>query len=513
MDLKEYKTSNGEILLYKGNPDLSMLDELVKGPGDIWHSGLDQGLRDAFPEIIYQTSIFWFYLNDFKDLDKCVSWRIHPEAFVIRSSLWERLGGFEEVYDSKYLQAFSIGINLLKNNAGIPIYIKGLFKKQQIDRITISALDRYLFFKKNFKKRHSIYMLLSRFLSNGFTELNAYLKARKKITFKREHFILPPRNLREISGNPKVSYIIPTMYRQDYTLQLLEDLSKQTFLPTQVIIVDATPVSERDESLYSVKNFPFELEIIWQTSKGSCRARNEAIAVSTGDFIVFGDDDIRIQSQFIENHIRLLQTYNADACNGLDIMATHHTQGLKDLEERLDTLGENRFRVGATASFSNANSCVRKEWVDRIMGNDINFDGGYGEDTDFGIRLLKAGAVVLYNPFSVNLHLKPPSGGYRFWGIQASIIGKKRKKQPWEMNYPVKHIKPVPSPTIMYYNLKHFKPEQLIEYKKKHFFIYLLKGGSKKMIFRFFRIPYKLLQYKRSKFYAKKLIELGPRYN
>jgi glycosyltransferase involved in cell wall biosynthesis len=53
-----------------------------------------------------------------------------------------------------------------------------------------------------------------------------------------------------------------------------------------------------------------------QITQGSCRARNEAIALCV-DYIVFGDDDIRIPPDFIENHIRLLQTYNASACNGL----------------------------------------------------------------------------------------------------------------------------------------------------------------------------------------------------
>ena len=78
--------------------------------------------------------------------------------------------------------------------------------------------------------------------------------------------------------------------------------------------------------------------------------------------------------------------------------------------------------------FSNANSCVKRTHVDQLKGNDINFDGGYGEDTDFGISLIKTGIPVLFNPFSANLHLKPPAGGYRFWGNQAKKLGKKRKQ-------------------------------------------------------------------------------------
>jgi glycosyltransferase involved in cell wall biosynthesis len=302
------------------------------------------------------------------------------------------------------------------------------------------------------------------------------------------------------------------MFRQNYTLQLLEDLVNQSYPPSQVIIVDATPESERNESLYVVKKYPFELIVKWQETKGSCRARNEAIALCTGEYIVFGDDDIRIPFDFLENHIRLLQTYNAGACNGLDIRAGHYTQNLNDLSEKLNILGNKRFFVGCAQSFSNANSCVQKKYIDRLVGNDINFDGGYGEDSDFGMSLTKIGVTVLNNPFSANLHLKPPSGGYRFWGKQARITGKKRKIQPWELDTPVKSLTPVPSPTVMYGILKHYSEEQVKEYKYKHFLFYLLKGSKIGILYRLIRFPYKNLQFKKSVFYAKKLMNIGIRY-
>ena len=52
IQFKEHITANGAILLYRGNPNLKLLDELALGEGDIWHSSLDQGYKNAFPEII-----------------------------------------------------------------------------------------------------------------------------------------------------------------------------------------------------------------------------------------------------------------------------------------------------------------------------------------------------------------------------------------------------------------------------------------------------------------------------
>jgi glycosyltransferase involved in cell wall biosynthesis len=510
INFKEFISNSGEIILYIGNPDFSILEELSKGFGDIWHSSLDQGYKNAFPEIVYQTATFFWFVKDFDGLEQCISWRINPNQFAIRKSVWETLNGFDDEIENPVMKAFDFGFNSLRYQGAIPLYIKGLFAEKEINPIKISTKDRYVFFRKNFKKEHSLFMIYRKGIWN-FNEWNAYFYAKNKFTLRTKHEIVNPRELNEIEGNPKVSYIIPTMMRQDFTLNLLNDLAKQTYTPTQVVIVDATPENQRDESLYNTNNYPFELIVKWQTSKGSCRARNEGIELSTGDYIVFGDDDIRVPNNYIENHIRFLQTYNGDACNGLDIRADHQKQDLNDLDEKLRKFGTKRYLSGAAQLYNNANNCVKREFVSKLVGNDVNYDGGYGEDNDFGLSLTKIGVVVLQNPFSTNLHLKPPIGGYRFWGSQAKILGKKRKQQPWELNIPVKKIIPKPSPTIMYYFYKHFGEDLVKEFKHKYFFLYLFKGSKVAILLRFFKMPYRLMQFNKSVFYAKNLLALGKR--
>ena len=510
MTLKEYTSSSGELLLYNGTPDFDKLEFLSQGSGDIWHSSFEQGYKNAFQDLTHQSSVFFFYINDFDHLDQCVSWRINPNHFAIRSSAWALLGGFDTDYEGLQMSALDMGHNALRYHGIIPLYVKGLFDNSDHQEMVISPRDRYIFFRKNFKIEHSLFMMYRK----GFWKINewkAFLYAKQHYRLTTSKLIYPPRQLKDISGDPKVSYIIPTMYRQDFTLQLLEDLANQEYLPQQVVVVDATPENLRVESLYTDPKFPFSLEIIWQKSKGSCRARNEAIEICNGDYIVFGDDDIRIPSDFIKNHIRLLQTYDAGACNGLDVMATNSSQDLNDLKERLEAIDHKRWIVGSAQMFSNANSCVKREFVDTLIGNDINYDGGYGEDGDFGLSLLKIGVTVLNNPFSTNLHLKPASGGYRFWGAQARIIGKKRKKQPWELNTPVRWVRPVPSPTLMYQYFKHYTPAQVTEYRHKYFFLFLFTGSKIGILYRILRLPYKQIQFNKSIFYAKKLLALGVR--
>lgn len=322
MKLEEYKTNSGEIILYQGHPDFEILEELALGTGDIWHSSFEQGYKNVFQELVYQTATFFWYLNDFDSHEQCVSWRVNPSAFAVRKTVWDILNGFDSDYENLELQALDFGYNAVRNSGAVALYVKDLFRTTDVQQINISPRDRYVFFIKNFKLDHAIFMIYRQ----GFwkwKEWDAFFYAKKNFKKSKLKPIVKPKVLNEIEGNPKVSYIIPTMLRQKFTLQLLEDLSQQSYLPTQVVVVDATPISNRDESLYLQKEYPFELMVKWQESKGSCRARNEAIDLCMGDYIVFGDDDIRVPANFIENHIRFLQTNKAGACNGLDIRADH----------------------------------------------------------------------------------------------------------------------------------------------------------------------------------------------
>ena len=511
INLKEFITSSGEVILYTGNPNFDQLEDLSKGAGDIWHSSFEQGYKNAFPELVYQTAVFFWYLNDFDNLEHCVSWRINPNAFAVRKAVWELTTGFDTDYENSQMQALEYGFRCNRFLGAVPLYVKGLFTSASLEEVKISRRDRHLFFRKNYKSSHAIYMIYR----VGFwkiSEWNTFFTVKKAFSKKKNDTPIPVRKLHEIKDDPTVSYIIPTMFRQEFTLQLLDDLSNQNYKPSEVIVIDATPVIDRIQNVYHNKKYPFELKVIWQQSKGSCRARNEAIALSTGAYIVFGDDDIRVPENFIENHIRFLQTYAVGACNGLDIPADHYKQDLNDLEIKIENRKASQLLAGCSQMFSNANSCVKREYVNQLIGNDVNFDGGYGEDSDFGMSLSKIGVLVLGNPFSVNLHLKPPSGGYRFWGNQARIVGKQRKSQPWELDVPVGIIKPVPSPTVMYGIMKHYNSDQLREYKYKHFLHYVLQGKKSSFLYRLLRIPYKNIQFKKSVFYAQRLLNLGIRY-
>jgi hypothetical protein len=98
---------------------------------------------------------------------------------------------------------------------------------------------------------------------------------------------------------------------------------------------------------------------------------------------------------------------------------------------KINKLSKYRFKVGVASSFNIANSCVERICVNQLQGNDINFDGGYGEDGDFGLSLLKLGITVLYNPYARNLHLKRPQVGTDFGEPNQKLWEKTEKNNLW----------------------------------------------------------------------------------
>src|SRR5262249_4528931 len=102
------------------------------------------------------------------------------------------------------------------------------------------------------------------------------------------------------SGN--VSVVTPTLHRPAEVFELLENLSKQTLLPMEVILVDGADEHEtatRDVVQAKASSLPFPI-CYFKHKKGTAIQRNAGIEKATGDFIAFIDDDVRLEPDFLQ---------------------------------------------------------------------------------------------------------------------------------------------------------------------------------------------------------------------
>ncbi len=100
-----------------------------------------------------------------------------------------------------------------------------------------------------------------------------------------------------------ISIVTPTFRRPAEVVELLENLSRQTLLPTEVILVDGAPPDE-DETEKAVAKLndscPFSI-VYRRHGGGTAIQRNVGIDLAKGDFIAFVDDDVRLDINFLQN--------------------------------------------------------------------------------------------------------------------------------------------------------------------------------------------------------------------
>lgn len=101
---------------------------------------------------------------------------------------------------------------------------------------------------------------------------------------------------RECENIVKISVIIPTKNRADDLRRTLDSLARQTRRPEEIIVVDQSS----SPSLPS-KTVPVSMNYIHNPHiSGLTEARNVAMDRATGDVLLFLDDDVILEPQYVE---------------------------------------------------------------------------------------------------------------------------------------------------------------------------------------------------------------------
>jgi Glycosyl transferase family 2 len=114
----------------------------------------------------------------------------------------------------------------------------------------------------------------------------------------------------------KISIIIPTVERYPYLVTALNQLLLQTILPFEVIVIDQTSLAERRPELFTGYD-TIGLRYITMDQSGQCGSRNLGLLQSSGDYILFIDDDVEVKPDLLEQHMRCMEYFNTDVSCGV----------------------------------------------------------------------------------------------------------------------------------------------------------------------------------------------------
>lgn len=122
-------------------------------------------------------------------------------------------------------------------------------------------------------------------------------------------------------NNPKISVIICTYNREKYLPTALKSLIKQTIEPKdyEIIIVNNNSTDNTEEiSIRFIEDNPqLNIKYVVEKQKGLSVARNRGILESSGEIIVFIDDDAEVTENYLEEAIKFFNDYpDIDAMGG-----------------------------------------------------------------------------------------------------------------------------------------------------------------------------------------------------
>jgi glycosyltransferase involved in cell wall biosynthesis len=232
----------------------------------------------------------------------------------------------------------------------------------------------------------------------------------------------------------KVSLIVTTYNWPEALRAVLNSVTMQSELPYEVIVADDGSRVETSEMIAEIqKSFPCPLHHVWHEDNGyqGSKIRNKAVALSTGDYLVFIDGDCLLRQDFISRHKALAADGYFVAGNRI-LLTQQFTYSVLQESRNINTwdpysftseqvnrrwsllhipLGIFRkFRVSRWQGVKTCNMSLWKKDFIQIDGFDEQFQGWGYEDSDLTVRLIRLGIKRLSGRFAVTvLHLWHPT--------------------------------------------------------------------------------------------------------
>ena len=385
-------------------------------------------------------------------------------------------------------------------DASYQALMKGIVKKTgnniQTDEIELLPADIYRFTRK-YHKNIWLYVTFFQRLFSLFNPISEFIglwqtRHVQKYNLFHTHYVYDEYfdyDSSLIKSNPLLSIIIPTYNRYEPLNNLLKDLEEQTYTNFEVILIDQSNPFQKE--LYN--NLNFRYHIIRQEDPALWKARNRGIKSAKSEYLLFLDDDSRIAPDWILEHLKCLDYFQADISSGV----SKSLIGAK--------IPENYSFFRWSDQLDTGNVLIKKKVFEKCGLFDKQFEKMRMGDGEFGVRAYINGFKNISNPKAPREHLKIAEGGLRDMGH-------------WDAFRPKNIFGPRPVASVLYFWRKYWgnKAAILSCINTMPFSInpYFLKGKLKGYIISIILVlslfPLLIIQLLRSWSKSSKMIKRGP---
>ena len=213
-----------------------------------------------------------------------------------------------------------------------------------------------------------------------------------------------------------VSVVVPTFNRRASLLRLLASLERQT-LPHrrfEVVVVDNNSTDGTNDAIlaYATQR-RMSVRVLIEPQQGAAHARNRGIRESSAAILVFTDDDVEAEPQWLAAILRGFEELPASAIGGRTLPSWDCALPewwLPEYEKAfLRNWGDEVCRVTEFPFFYGQNLAVRRVTLERVGGFDPRRGPkgrryASGEDADLCRRMHDSGEALYYLPAAVVRH-------------------------------------------------------------------------------------------------------------
>lgn len=427
-------------------PSDDLIQKLSKSVVDVHHAGLLLGTAGA-PGVINYVHPTWMLNLDPDPKIEATSWRFSFRAALVRTDVFVQLGLPDIQYSSIDSGGIDIGYKWITRGVFMR-HTPALLPEYRTGRkIQLPLADEINFIKKYFSAQWVSWVMFRLLLREPALAAKYLWSCRNKNSTEQfegnyKFFHREEKPDRPLKNDYKVSVILATINRYDYLRVVLKQLTTQTVAPFEVIVIDQTPLTDR---ITQEEVCPSGLPTTWIVLDviGQCSARNAGIFASQGDYLLFLDDDVEIEPDLIERHLRNLNISDASVSNGVAN------------EVGIERLPYNFTYKKVSDVFPTNNTLISKKVLLKSGLFDLAYNGGEVEDADLGTRIYLVGERMVLDPSTSLLHYHAPQGGLRVNKARVNTHASSRQKV---------FIRVLPSVSNIYLARRYFSKKQVREY-------------------------------------------------
>ncbi|WP_144872219.1 hormogonium polysaccharide biosynthesis glycosyltransferase HpsN [Hyella patelloides] len=232
----------------------------------------------------------------------------------------------------------------------------------------------------------------------------------------------------------KISVIIPTYGREQPLIDSINDVLKQDYPNFEILVVDQTKNHEPTTEKY-LQNLADTQKISWYRVDWASLpgARNYAVRRAKGDILLFIDDDVRLESNYLQSHLKNYQKHpeiGAVAGRVFDRMKlANYAQANEDNSPyTIEYLPPEAMDAGIAWYYIDLVHTIKPQQVISARGCNMSFrqdvftkyniwfderfrGSAVREESDFCLRLRKTDYKIWYDPEANLVHLGEETGG------------------------------------------------------------------------------------------------------